>query len=175
MSWSRALLVPTLLLFAAGVLAACGFQPVYRGAGGVAKGAVAAELSQVEVGIIKDRTGQILRNQLLTLLSPKGRPAKPRYRLAVVLSESRQELALKKSEIATRANLTLSATFHLFDTAGKNHVVGGTSRIVVSYNVLTAEFATLAAEEDARRRAAHELALDIADRLAAHFREQGAT
>ena len=170
MWWSRILLA----LAATVMLAACGFQPVYRSAGGPS-GEVVAALSQVDVGIIEDRAGQMLRNQLLTLLNPKGRPGKAQYVLAVKLTETRQELALKKSEVATRANLLFRAEFSLANATGGGQVVSGVSRVVVSYNVLTAEFATLVAEEDARRRAARELALEIADRLAAHFREQGTT
>lgn len=155
------------------IVAGCGFRPVYRDAGPGESSTVARTLAQVDVRVIEDRAGQLLRNQLLTLLNPKGRPEIPNYHLNVRLTESKQELALQKSELATRANLRFTAAFSLYQVSGEKPLVSGVSRLTTSYNVLTADFATLAAEEDARARAAREIAVDISNRLAAHFRGAG--
>lgn len=155
----------TVLLFL--ILAAtgaCGFQPVYGG-----RAPVRAEMAAVTIDFIADRPGQMLRNELLDRLVPFGATATPRYVLAVELEESRQNLAIRRDDTATRANLILTANFTLSERATDEVVLQGRSRSFNSYNISTFEFATLSAETDARRRAARALAEDIANRLALYF------
>jgi len=155
------------LAAAVAVLAACGFEPLY---GGGRKGAMSAEMATVRIDPINDRTGQQLRNHLLDLMNPTGQPAEPRYRLKVTLSESAGELAVRKSEIATRANLVISASFALREAESSSPVFSGTSAVTGSYNVLSSDFSTLISEQDARARVVRELAADVQARLAAYFR-----
>ena len=156
-----------LLTFVIAVTAACGFQPLY---GGGKKGQVAAEMASISINPIADRRGQQLHNALLDLLTPYGRPSRPAYELKVQMKESKSELAVRKSEIATRANLTISAQFQLVDLAQKRTVYSGSSRVVGSYNILSSDFSTLVAEDDARSRVIPEVARDIQTRLSAYFR-----
>ena len=150
------------------VLGACGFQPIY-GSKGTAR--TQMEMASIEVGIIKDRQGQQLRNFLLDRINPGGTPQSPNYTLTVRLTSQKQLLALKKSALSTRSNLNFVAVFNL---KGKNRYLGknfsGTSKITVSYNILNSHFATLIAEENARTRAAKELSADISNRIAAFVR-----
>ena len=147
------------------VLGACGFQPIYgsRGTPGTQ-----IEMASIEVGIIKDRQGQQLRNFLLDRINPGGTPQSPNYTLTVQLTSGKELLAFRKSQISTRANLNLVAVFNL---KGKNQYLGknfsGTSKITVSYNILSSHFATLTAEKNARARAIKELSTDISNRIAA--------
>ena len=97
-------------LAALGLLTGCGFKPIYGSAG---ESNISVELATIQVGLIKDRIGQQLRNLLLDRINPGGSPEKPSYRLSIQLSESKQELAIKKSEVSTRANLTFTAKFQL--------------------------------------------------------------
>ncbi len=154
-------------LAALGLLTGCGFKPIYGSAG---SSNISAELSSVKVTPIKDRIGQQLRNLLLDRINPIGSPRKPNYQLSVQLSESKQELAIKKSEVSTRANLTFTAKFHL---QGLNQFAGrsltGKVKIVTSYNILSSDFGTLATEQDARRRAVRELSDDITNRIASYL------
>ena len=149
------------------VIAACGFEPIYGSR--VAPG-TQVEMASIEVGIIKDRQGQQLRNFLLDRINPGGTPQSPNYTLNVQLTSHKQLLALKKSAHSTRANINFVAVFNL---KGKNQHSGknfsGTSKITVSYNILSSHFATLIAEENARSRAAKELSADISNRIAAYF------
>ena len=126
-------------------------------------------MAAVAIDFIADRPGQILRNELLDRLVPFGAAATPRYVLAVELEESRQNLAIRRDDTATRANLILTANFTLSERATDEVVLQGRSRSFNSYNISTFEFATLSAETDARRRAARALAEDIASRLALYF------
>ena len=73
---ARVMLRRTVLAAAVLLLSACGFRPLYA-TGGVAD--VSEELSQIEVAVIPDRPGQILRNYLIQGLNGGGRPAQPAY------------------------------------------------------------------------------------------------
>jgi LPS-assembly lipoprotein len=167
MLWCRKVLV----LVCVGMLAACGFEPIY---GTANQQNIKSELAAVQILPIKDRIGQLLRNHLLDQINPKGRSEKPRYMLSIKLSESKQELAVQKSELATRANLNFVANFSLSPVEGvKARPLSGQVRITTSYNILSSDFGTLMTERDARRRAVRELSLDITNRIAAHVQNTG--
>jgi LPS-assembly lipoprotein len=85
--------------------------------------------------------------------------------LNVKLSESKQSLGVRKDATATRANLIITANFDLLDKQAGEKLLSGKVRSINSYNILDAEFATLSAESDARRRAARDLAAEIQSRL----------
>ena len=91
-------------------------------------------------------------------------------KLSVQLLESKQELAIKKSEVSTRANLKFTAKFQLQglkEFAGRS--LAGEAKIVTSYNILSSDFGTLATEKDARRRAVRELSEVITNRIASYL------
>lgn len=150
-------------------LGACGFQPLYGSRGATN---TPDEFAAIEIQPIKDRIGQELHNNLLDMLNPRGEAAAPKYELVVTLTENREELAVQKTAFATRANLTMTASFTLREGKTKKGVTGGSSVAVSSYDVLRSDFATLAAEKDARSRALLRIAEDIRTRLALHFRRQ---
>lgn len=156
-----------MLVCAAATAAACGFQPLYGKSGG---GDVTV-LSAIQVDQIPDRAGQKLRNLLLERLSPKGQTRQAIYTLKVKLTESKRELAIRKDETATRANLVITANFQLIDKrkAQRGTFTGVTSS-TNSYNVLQSDFATLSAERDARDRALRTIAEEIRLRVAAALR-----
>jgi len=146
------------------LLAGCGFRPLYGHSGG----GNSAALARVKVDPIPDRMGQILHNLLLERLSPGGPTDRPVYQLSVSLSEGRQELAIRKDESATRANLTVTARFRLtlIDRPDLGELAGSAAS-TNSYNVLQSEYATLSAENDARNRALIALAEEIRLHVAA--------
>ncbi len=154
------------LLAALGFLGGCGFQPLY-GKSFAAYGP--EEFAAIKIRPIQDRIGQQLHNHLLSLLNPGGRPKKPRYVLTATVSESVASLGVRKSAFATRANLTLRINYRLSRIPGGGTVVAGKEAIIVSYNILDSDFATLMAEKNARARAVRELAQAIRTRLAAQF------
>ena len=154
-------------LAALGVLTGCGFEPIYGSSG---PSNISAELSTIQVAPIKDRIGQQLHNLLLDRVNPTGSPRKPKYNLTVQISESKQELAIKKTEISTRANLTFIAKFQLRGLEQfAEHMLTGQTKIVTSYNILSSNFGTLATEQNARRRAVRELSNDITNRIASYL------
>lgn len=157
-------LLPPLLL-----VASCGFEPLYgnRDAPG---DAVFNDFHQIKIATIPERTGQMLRNELLDKLNYRGEPSQPRYELKVSVKEERRDVLVRSDELATAADLTLIATYELLDRANSNAVVAkGAPRSINRYNVLASPYATLNSAEDARRRAAKQLAEDIRARLAVYF------
>lgn len=156
--WRRLLAVGA--LGAALAISGCGFEPIH----GQRSGASGAVLSSVDIGLIGDRTGQMLRNELLQQMHPRG-ATRTRYGLSITLKENLANLGIRKDEVATRANLTLTAGFTITELSGARRKFSGSARSVNSYNTLTSDFATLSAREDARRRAVGQLALEIRKRI----------
>ncbi len=149
-------------------LAACGFEPLY-GEQGAAQPQTQNLLEQVSVPPIADRTGQLLRIELTNRLTPKHPAPPPLYSLSVSLLESRQSLAVERDSTATRANLTISVSFGLVRISDGQTLTASTIRSVNSYDILTSDYATLAAEADARKRAARDIADGIVDRVAIYL------
>jgi LPS-assembly lipoprotein len=157
------MVVAPCVLLAAG----CGFRPLYGQSGG----GDAATLATVEIEPIPDRIGQKMRTLLRERLSPKGPSDRSLFRLSVSLTEARQELAFRKDESATRANLTVTANFRLAVIDRPDiGTLSGTAYSTNSYNVLESQFATLSAANDARDRALVSLAEEIRLRIAAGMR-----
>ncbi len=154
-------------LAALGLLTGCGFEPIYGSAG---PSNISAELSTIRVAPIKDRIGQQLRNLLLDRINPTGSPRNPNYKLIVQISESKQELAIKKTDVSTRANLKFTAKFQLQGLQKfAARALTGEAKIVTSYNILSSDFGTLATERNARRRAVRELSDDITNRIVSYL------
>lgn len=148
-------------------LAACGFQPLYGSKG---KNRIVSDFSEVQVAPAKDRIGQLFTNELRYLLNPLREPARPKYRLTSEITESTSSLAVKKTALATRANLQASVRYSLVRTETGAIVTSGSNRITVSYNIYSAGYSNLAAEKDARSRAVKVLAQDLRLQLAAFFK-----
>ena len=143
------------------LLASCGFQPIHN----EKSTASVSALANFDIALISDRKGQMLRNELLKELQPQGAILNPRFSLRVTLTETLSNLAIREDDAATRANLTLSATFSVTHRADKDALFSGAVKSVNSFNILTSDYATLSARADARRRAVKQLALQIKERL----------
>lgn len=167
MSWSRRLVLVGL----ASALAACGFQPLY-GERGVTGGSAAQELAAIRILPIANRTGQMLYNELRDRLNPRGKPAQPRYDLAINLTEEIDEFAFRGDETATRANLTITADYVLKRSVAESSsgntetVARGQARITTAYDILESQFATIISIDDARARSVRALSDDLQARLA---------
>ena len=155
-----------------GGLGGCGFRPLY---GRSRQNDLSTILSRVEIGPVRAsttddqdlaRVGQQLHNYLLDGLSPRGAQGEPFYRLDVFISEGISSLAVQKSAVATRADLSLSASFSLTSLRSGRGLYSGSGRATASFNILSSEFATLMAEKGARDRAARQLSDDIRQKIA---------
>lgn len=168
MSWSKNAFAR--LIAASGLalwLAACGYQPLYgQNAGGEA---TQRHLASIHVKTIADRDGQRMRTALKQRLAPRARNLTKVYELNVTLNESVSELAVERNAFATRANLSLTANYSLTNQQ-REELLNAKVNTVASYNILTSDFATLAAKDDARKRAIEDLADTLRTRLAAYFK-----
>lgn len=161
------------------VLAGCGFHPLY----GKANPEVTAQAQLIKIGVRQSgdlktanfRIGQQLRNTLLTQLTPYGEPAQPQYYLDVNMTESTENLAIQKNQVATRANLQIYATYILRYIATGGAIFSGQARGVASYDIVQSEYANLAAEQDAERRSIQAVADDITLKISFHFTQKNPT
>lgn len=144
-------------------LTACGFRPLY---GDHSVSAVSTvDLAAVQIDLIRDREGQMLRNELLDRFQPRGAALKPLYGLSIVLTQQRVGLAIRPDETGSRANLIILATYALRELASGDVVFSGSTRAVTGYNVLSSDFATTSSETDAVRRAVGDLTEQITTRV----------
>lgn len=96
------------------LVSACGFEPLYvekKSSGqwyydNKFDTGIKEEMASVKVELIQDRIGQLIRNDLLDKLSPKGEPKHAKYILSVT-SINKQEIdqALRNDITATRKRL----------------------------------------------------------------------
>jgi hypothetical protein len=108
----------------------------------------------------------------LSWLNPRGKPAQPRYELAISLTEEVNEFAFRGDETATRANLTITADYVLKRSVAESSsgntetVARGQARITTAYDILESQFATIISIDDARARSVRALSDDLQARLA---------
>ena len=140
------------------LLGACGLKPLYGGGG---SGAVAQSLRSVAVAPIEGRAGWLIRNALRDRLAQRGSAAAPRYRLDVLLDDQLEGLGLLTDETVGRERRTLRARYQLVDLADGTILVDATAGSDAGIDVVSSEFATIAAEQTALEN----LAVEVADRI----------
>lgn len=141
------------------LLAACGFQPMYAPAGG------GAAIGPVSVGEIDGKAGHVLRTELSRILAVEN-DGSPPMQLQITLSESVSQLGIRVDESATRAELRLIANYVLTPPPTQGQVMRGSVVTVVNYDIPTAAFGEIAAQDDARERAAETMAQRFRSELA---------
>jgi LPS-assembly lipoprotein len=148
-----------------GLVAACGFEPLYARKD---NGSVVDDLAQVRIDLIPDRSGQILRNYLLDDLNPRGQAAAPNYYLTIRITEPRQEIGLQRNDTVTRYSYGVAAQFSLRDARGGT-VYSGSSASGTSFEISDSEFATISNQTSARDRLMQQISGDIREQLAVYF------
>jgi LPS-assembly lipoprotein len=154
----RAALLPALLLPALLLTAGCGLQPVYSG--GTAS-PVAQGLAQVDVAPIEGRAGWLVRNALVDRMSIAKSSSAPVYRLDVRLDDRLEALGVLSNDEISRERRTLRARYQLVDIASGEIVFDSTAASDAGIDVVSSEYATIAAEQTALEN----LSRDIADRI----------
>ena len=143
------------------LLSACGLQPMYAGGG---NGVVARGLSAVSVSPIEGKAGWLVRNALNDRLG--GNPAsdaQSRYRLDVRLDDRLEGLGLLDDDTIGRERRTLRARYQLVDVASGAILLDATAGSDAGIDVVSSEYATIAAEQTALEN----LSKSIADRIVA--------
>src|SRR5690348_9360456 len=102
------------LLFGALALGGCGFRPLYgpRGAQDWDP-----DLAAIKVDHIPDRPGQVLALALRENLNPAGKAVPVKWHLQTALTIARSDLGIQRNATATSSEITVSASFALFDVA----------------------------------------------------------
>ena len=157
-------LVAVLLLPVA--LGACGLQPMYAGGG---SGAVAQGLAGIEVPPIEGKAGWLVRNALVDRLGQKS--AAPRYRLDVRLDDKLEGLGLLSDDTIGRERRTLRARYQLVDAASGDILLDATAGSDAGIDIVSSEYATIAAEQTALENLARQVADRIVTRLSLQLRK----
>ena len=163
-------LLPGLLLSVAMTLGGCGLQPMYAGG---SHGPVARALSDIEVGPIAGQQGWLVRNALVDRLGADGHN-KGRYRLDVVLDDEITGFGIRSNNTVTRERRTLRAHFKLIDTSSQAVLLDATAGSDAGIDVVTSEYAVIAAEQTAVERLSGEVADQILTRVALYARQHRA-
>ena len=113
-SWSRDEAGGGLLALAAGAsLSGCGFQPVYMPTASGKAGVAQRELAAIQVDLIPDRPGQLLRQALQDRLERSASGVAQRYDLAVAFGIAGEGIAIQPDNTATRIREIGSANWTL--------------------------------------------------------------
>lgn len=149
-----------LMLSATFMLSACGLRPLYSGG---SNGVVAQTLQGIDVGPIEGgKSGWLVRNALNDRLGGGGQS---RYRLDVELDDKIEGFGVRSDDAVTRERRTLRARYKLTDSAGKI-VLDATAGSDVGIDVVSSEYATIAAENTALERLSGIVADQIVARIA---------
>ena len=143
------------------LLSGCGLRPLYGGGEG---GTVAATLRSVQVGAIDGQAGWLVRNKLIDRLGQAGAD-QPAYRLDVTLDDNITAFGIRRDQAATRERRTLRARYQLVSAATGLVVLDATAGSDAGVDIVSSEYATVAAEQTALEN----LADGIADQIAARI------
>ncbi len=142
------------------LLAGCGFQPMYSTSltgGGPVIGAVS-------IAQIDGKAGHVLHTELDRILNAEHASGTPSH-LDITLDERVNRLGIRLDESATRAELRLIANYVWTSPDGAQQMRGSLDQVVV-YQIPRQAFGEIAAQDDARERAAETLAQRFRQELA---------
>lgn len=148
-------------------LAGCGFRPMH---GARPDGPAQQGLETIQVGLITERNGQLLRRQLEARLASRG-TAVPAYDLRVGLSYGVDLQGFARDGTPSRVRMTATANWFLYQAgAAPRLVASGVERAFDAYNVPENQFFSADTSRDAtERRLIDQLAEGIVMRLAVRF------
>jgi len=150
------------------VLSGCGLQPLYPGGGNAN---VARGLAAVSVPAIPGRDGWLVRNALQDRLGIAG-DAAPAYRLDVRLDDSLEALGVLDDDTISRERRILRARYQLVDIATGSIMLDATAGFDAGIDVVSSEYATIAAEQRALENIAEEVADRIVTRIVLELRDR---
>ncbi|MGE0178272.1 MAG: LPS assembly lipoprotein LptE [Sphingomonas sp.] len=159
-----ALLIVTLLL-----ATSCALRPMYAGG---STGVVATTLESVQVAPIQGRAGWLVRTALEDRLGRREGDA-PRYRLEIELDDQISGFGIRADDAVTRERRTLRARYRLVDASRGTVLVDATAGSDAGVDVVSSEYATVAAEQTALERLAVVIADQIVARLALYATRTG--
>ncbi len=162
---SAGFLVLLLLL----LLSSCGLRPLYGGGG---SGQVAQMLRSVRVAPIPGRAGWLVRTSLEDRLGKIDEDG-ARYRLEVELDDQIAGFGIRRDNTITRERRTLRARYRLVEAELGTVVLDATAGSDVGIDVVSSEYATVAAEQTALERLSQDIADQIVSRVALYMARTG--
>lgn len=161
-------------LLVLGTVSACGLQPMYAGG---ASSPVVQGLAAVEIPPISGRDGWLVHNALTERFGIAGAGAdgigtSPQYRLDVRLDDSLQSLGVLNDDTISRERRILRTRFQLVDIATGEILMDATAGSDAGIDVVSSEYATIAAEQTALENLARDVASRMTRRVALTLRER---
>jgi LPS-assembly lipoprotein len=150
-----------LVLAAALALTACGLRPMYADG---ASGAVATSLRSIQVQPIPGKSGWLVHKALVQRLGENGGDS--RFRLEVELDDNITGFGIRGDSAATRERRTLRARYRLVDNSTGAVVLDATAGSDAGIDVVSSQYATIAAEQTALERLSEVVADQMVGRLA---------
>jgi LPS-assembly lipoprotein len=149
------------------ILPACGLQPLYG------TKSVSQTLSSVELAPIEGKAGYLVRSALEQRL---GKPAggAARYRLQVELDDQINGFGVRRDDSVTRERRILRARYRLIETDGGTTVLDATAGSDSGIDVVSSEYAVVAAEETALERLTEIVSDQIVARVALYVKRSEA-
>jgi LPS-assembly lipoprotein len=150
------------LLALALALGGCNLRPLYAGG---ASGPVVQTLRGVQVAAIPGQTGWLVRTALVDRLG-SGDAGAALYRLEVELDDDITGFGIRSDNAVTRERRTLRARYRLIDAERGTVLLDATAGSDAGIDVVSSEYATVAAEQTALERLSVEVADQIVSRIA---------
>ncbi|NNC73578.1 MAG: hypothetical protein HKN78_11985 [Sphingomonadaceae bacterium] len=148
-------------MLASPLLSACGLRPLY----GSADSPAVQALGAVEIGDIPGRAGYLMRGALEERLGAVGAQT-PRYRLEIQLDDQITGFGVRADNAVTRERRTLRARYQLVTIDRGTVLLDATAGSDAGIDVVSSEYATIAAENSALERLAELVADQIVARIA---------
>jgi LPS-assembly lipoprotein len=151
------------LILALAALTACGLQPMYAGG---SSGAVASSLRSIQVQDIPGKSGWLVRNALVARLGAESSGTPAAYRLEVELDDNITGFGIRGDRATTRERRTLRARYRLVELSSGAVVLDATAGSDAGIDVVSSQYATIAAEQTALERLTNVVADQMVGRLA---------
>jgi LPS-assembly lipoprotein len=158
-----------LLLACVLTLSACGLRPMYAGGG---SGAVASSLRSIQVQPIPGKSGWLVHKALVQRLGEHQGDS--RFRLEVELDDNITGFGIRGDSAATRERRTLRARYRLVDNSTGGVVLDATAGSDAGIDVVSSQYATIAAEQTALERLSEVVADQMVGRLAMYVTRSSA-
>ena len=150
----------SLLIAGALMLSACGLRPMYAGG---ESGVAATSLRSIQVQAIPGKAGWLMHKALVQRLGEPGSEAA--YRLEVELDDNITGFGIRGDSAATRERRTLRARYRLVDLSSGAVVLDATAGSDAGIDVVSSQYATIAAEQTALERLAEVVSDQMVGRL----------
>jgi len=161
-------MIRLLVLSLALLLSGCTLRPLYAGGG---RGPVAQSLRSVAIAPIDGRAGWLVRTALQDRLGTVD--GSPRYRVEVELDDAIVGFGIRSDNSVSRERRTLRARYRLVDASVGTVLVDATAASDAGIDVVSSEYATVAAEQTALERLAKDIADQIVSRVALYASRSG--